>query len=283
MATRINSQLDADTKGFAASLHRFGFYFRPATLFVVAAGVVAIGIASTLTSPPKPAAVTAEKTGMAPAAKAASPADDGRVTVYFSESEKEKKDAVAQRAAPAPASPLARGNESKNAVRQEPGIDASVGTARVKEEMTFAPERDEPTLGAAPAPPAASSPRHAADESASEAEAVRKQAAPETRLRAATSAAAGSVRAAGTVEVVGKTAGSLRLTAPARLDGLSGPFDGTYRLELDGSGRVTDVARLFGGSGYEPAGLPERLRGLSFAPADVARTAGSVDVRIRLP
>jgi hypothetical protein len=233
--------------------------------------------------------VTAEKTGTAPAARAASPTDDGRVTVYFSESEKAKKDAVkdavAERAAPAPASPIARGNESKGAVRQEPVIIVSAGTAPVKEVMTFAPERDEPSLGAAaPAPPAAaSSPHRGVDESASEAEAVRKQAAPETRLRAATSTAAGSVRAAGTAEVVGKTAGALRLAAPARLESLSGPFDGTYRLELDGSGRVTDVARLFGGSGSEPAGLPERLRGLSFAPADAAHAAGSVDVRIRLP
>jgi hypothetical protein len=46
---------------------------------------------------------------------------------------------------------------------------------------------------------------------------------------------------------------------------------------------VADVVRLFGGSGTEPSGLPERLRALSFAPAEAARNAGSVDVKVRLP
>jgi hypothetical protein len=68
-----------------------------------------------------------------------------------------------------------------------------------------------------------------------------------------------------------------------RLEGLSGPFEGSYRLDLDDSGRVLEVVRLFGGSGAEPAGLNEKLRTLTFVPVEAARAAGSVDVKVRLP
>jgi hypothetical protein len=66
------------------------------------------------------------------------------------------------------------------------------------------------------------------------------------------------------------------------MEGLSGPFEGSYRLALDASGRVAGVVRLVGGSGTEPADLPERLRGLSFAPAEAAGSVGAVEVRVRL-
>jgi hypothetical protein len=289
LATRINSQVEADTKGLTASLHRFGFYFRPATLGVVAAGIVAVVIASAVMSPQRPSTTVAA--AKSPVAKAAEAPDDGRVNVFFSETEKEqkaKKDLAPAQAAPAPAgeAPAAparvdagsRSNDAKGRVRQEPVLVASAEAPRPKEEVSFAPERDAPALAAsAPAPAAA-------DESVAEGATMQKSVAPETtRLRAAAPQAAGAVRGSASLEVVGKTAGALRPAPPVRLDGLVGPFEGTYRLELDGSGRVTDVARLFGGSGSEPSGLPARLKGLSFGPADAARAAGSVDVKVRLP
>jgi hypothetical protein len=92
-----------------------------------------------------------------------------------------------------------------------------------------------------------------------------------------------AIRAIASAQVVGPSTGNLRLAVPARLDGLSGPFEGTYRLDLDGAGRVTRVVRLVGGSGSEPSGLFERLKDLSFTPAEAARAAGTVDVKVRLP
>jgi len=273
LATRINSQLEDDTKGLAASLHRFGFYFRPATLGVVGAGIVAIALSYTVMSPTKPVATVAES--KAQPAPAPAPADDGRVSVFFGESE--KKDAAPARVAEArPAAPAASypaealASDEKGSARQEPVQVASNETRKAKEEVAFAPERD------------------AAAESATEGVSMQKSAVADgARLRAAPApAAAGAVRAvpaAPAVDVVGKTAGTLRLAAPASLEGLSGPFDGSYRLELNGSGKVTEAVRLFGGSGIEPAGLQERLRTLTFVPADAARSAGSVDVRVRIP
>jgi hypothetical protein len=281
LATRVSAQVEDDTKGLAATLHRFGFYFRPATLGVVGAGIVAVALSYTVMSPSKPAAVVA-------AAKA-QPArvDDGRVSVFFSETE--KKDAgPARLAQSAPAAPAASypaealtDDAKGDARRQEPVRVASVETQRAKEEAAFAPERDAPR--SEPRAVAAS-----AENEIGEGALQKSVATDEVRLRAAASApaapaAAGAVRAASSVEVVGRSAGTLRLAAPASLAGLAGPFEGSYRLELDASGRVADVVRLFGGSGTEPSGLPERLRALSFAPAEAARNAGSVDVKVRLP
>ena len=59
LATRVNSQVEADTQGLAATFHRFGFYFRPATVFVFVAGLVAVGLTYTLRHPPQPAATVA--------------------------------------------------------------------------------------------------------------------------------------------------------------------------------------------------------------------------------
>jgi hypothetical protein len=294
LATRINSQLEDDTKGLAASLHRFGFYFRPATLGVVGAGIVAIALSYTVMSPTKPVTTVAESKARPAPAPASAPADDGRVSVFFGESE--KKDSAPARVAEArPAAPAASypaealASDAKKGARQEPVQVASNETRRAKEEVAFAPERDAPALAAAaPAPQAAADRRDAAAESAAEGVTMQKSVVADgARLRAAPApAAAGAVRAVPSlpaVDVVGKTAGTLRLAAPASLEGLSGPFDGSYRLELNGSGKVTEVVRLFGGSGVEPAGLQERLRALSFVPADAARSAGSVDVKVRLP
>ncbi len=277
IATRINGQLEEDTKGFAASLHRFGFYFRPATIGVIAAGIAAVTISHTLMSPPNPDA----SAGGPAATVAEAPVDDGRVNVFFSGPPATMKDAAAASAAP-PASAPARAAEPKAARRQEPVLVAAAETARAKEEDGFAPERDAPPP-AAPAPPAAVS-RDAAEASVARAETMQQSAgAEEKRLRAAAPEALGAVRPTGSVEVVGRASGVLRLEAPARLESLAGPFDGTYRLELDSSGRVTDVTRLAGGSGSEPGGLPDRLRALSFVPAEAARSAGAADVRVRLP
>jgi anti-sigma factor RsiW len=283
MATRVSAQVEADTKGLAASLHRFGFYFRPATLFVVGAGVVAVALTYTLRTPPQPAATVAQ-------AKAPAAADDGRVTVFLGGAERsDKKDSAAlPPASAAPADALAkaapakaRGNEVQGGARSEPVLVASAEAASEKKEA-FAPESDAPSL-AAPAP-AAPPARRDATEPAEAESAVRQKAATEsTRFQAPALRAAGATRAAASVEVVGKGAGSVRLLAPARLEGLSGPFEGSYRLELNPSGRPIDVVRLFGGSGTEPAGLKERLRGLSFGPGDALRGGASVDVKVRLP
>ncbi len=269
MSTRINSQLEDDTKGFTASLQRFGFYFRPATVGVIAAGIAAVTISYSVMSPPKPAATIAAVSEQAKAQPAAAPEDDGRVNAYFAEPEK-KKDAPApakELAAAAPAAPAAararsaapladaalaegRADDEKKLNRQEPTLIASSEASRAKnEDLAFAPERDTASrAAAAPAPQAA-----------------------------------GGLRALASAQVVGPSTGTLRLAVPARLDGLPGPFEGSYRLDLDGTGRVTRVVRLAGGSGSEPSGLSERLKDLSFTPAEAARTAGTVDVKVRLP
>ncbi len=252
LATRVNTQVENDTKGFAASLQRYGFYFRPATLGVLAAGIATVAIVHSLRTPSTPpATVVAAKE-----APAAAPVDDGRVSVFFGESRPQAAPAAPRAAGPGAdaASVAARGPASSSAdaakakERPEPVLVASAEASRPKEE-TFAPE---------PGP-----------------ELELDAAAASVRLGASAPSAAG-------VEVVGESAGSLRLAAPASLENLSGPFDGTYRLELDASGRVTDATRLPGGSGTEPAGLQERLKALSFAPGSAARAAGSVDVRVRL-
>jgi len=286
MATRVSAQVEADTKGLAASLHRFGFYFRPATLFVVGAGVVAVALAYTLRTPPQPAATVAQ-------AKAPAAVDDGRVTVFLGGAEKsDGKDAAALPSASAPADALAkaapaeaRGNEAKGGARSEPVLVASAEAASAKKEEAFAPEREAPSLAAA-APAASPARRDAADASEqAEAEgAVRQKAAAESiRFQAPAPRAAGATRAGASVEVVGKGVGAIRLLEPARFEGLSGPFEGSYRLELNPSGRPIDVVRLFGGSGTEPPDLQGRLRSLSFGPADALRGGTTVDVKVRLP
>ena len=286
LATRVASQVEAESQGLAAALHRYGFYFRPATIGVVVAGLVTVAFVVTLRNPPKPAATVA----VAKAPPAAAPADDGRVSVYFTEpGKKDAAPGAEAQAAPAAARPLAdapakrAADEVKGTARQEPVLVASTEAPREKEESSFAPETDAaPVAASAPAP---SAPRAQAAEVAEERVAMQKSAAPEgARLRAAAPAAVGGVRApAAAAEVVGKAAGTLRIAAGANLDGLSGPFEGTYRLELDGSGRVVEAVRLFGGSGTEPAGIANRLKAVTFAPAEAARAAGSVDVKVRLP
>lgn len=276
LATRVNSQVEADTQGLAATFHRFGFYFRPATVFVFVAGLVAVGLTYTLRHPPQPAATVA-------AARTAPAPSEPRVSVFFSPSE--KKDAVA------PASPAAAPSTAGEArladaapareaaaKAKEPVLVASAEPPRARDEKeeAFAPEPRAAKAAAAPAP---STILQSADFSRSAAAA---ESAPARGGNVVASAVGAVAPAAPAVEIVGKAAGSLRLSAPAKLDGLAGPFEGSYRLELDASGRVTEVVRLFGGSGTEPSGLGERLRGLSFAPVEVARGVGSVDLRVRI-
>lgn len=288
LATRVNSQVEADSQGLVASLHRFGFYFRPATVFVVVAGIVAVGLAYTLRNPPQPASTVAA----ARTAPAAAPADD-RVSVFFGPAGKAgQKDAAASPEA-APAAPaearLAEAAPAREAASkpQEPVLVASAESSRARDEKeeAFAPEPPAAKVASAPAPAAMP---QAADFSPAVVVAERPeivaQGAPARsgNTLAAASRASVVVPVGPTVEVVGKAAGALRLAAPAKLDGLAGPFEGSYRLDLDASGRVTEVVRLFGGSGTEPSGLGERLRGLSFVPAEAARGAGSVDVKVRI-
>ena len=292
LATRVNSQVEADTQGLAATLHRFGFYFRPATVFVFVAGLVAVGLTYTLRNPPKPDATVAQARS-APAAAAS----EGRVSVFLGPAEK-KKDAAAapERDLPAaaPAAPAevrlagdARDARPAEAKPQEPVLVASGASPGARDETaeTFAPEPRGARGVAAPAPmlqaadfsPAASA-ATATEVSPIETEAVRSKG-----VNALASAPAVKVSAAGSaVEIFGKAAGTLRLSSPARLDGLPGPFEGSYRLGLDASGRVIEVTRLFGGSGTEPAALADRLRALDFVPAEAARIAGSVDVKVRI-
>ncbi len=293
LSTRVRTQIEDDTRGLAATLHRFGFYFRPATVGVFVFGIVAVVLTSTLMTPPKPVATVAEATDPSKVQQAPAPEDDGRVNVFFAESVK-KSDASPAAVAAAPAAParvaaapdLSGANEVKGNLRQEPVLVASAETPREKEEaVSFAPERDAPALAAAaPAPPSAAASSAAADQIVAEGASLQKAAgSDEKRLRASVPQAAGATRIAATAQVVGKAAGTLGFSNPARLDGLAGPFEGSYRLDLDASGRVTGVVRLAGGSGSEPSGLAARLKDLSFTPVDAARTAGSVDVKVRLP
>ncbi len=293
LSTRVRSQVEGDTRGLAATLHRFGFYFRPATVGVVVFGIVAVVLTSTLMSPPKPVATVAEATDPSKVQPAPASEDDGRVNVFFAESaKKDGANPAAVEAVPAAparvaaASDPSRANEVKGKLRQEPVLVASAETPREKEEaVAFAPERDVPALAAAaPAPPSAATSSAAADEWVAERASLQKAAgSDEKRLRASAPQAAGAARVAASAQVVGKSAGTLGFSSPARLDGLAGPFEGSYRLDLDDSGRVTGVVRLVGGSGSEPSGLAARLKDLSFFPVDAARAAGSVDVKVRLP
>lgn len=273
LATRIGSQVEADTQGFAASLHKYGFYFRPATLGVIAAGIVTVAFIATLRNSPKPAVTVAEvKTAPAPVV------DDGRVTVYLGPAEKAKGETAAAIAPSAPASvpssesaaPVA----AREAARAEPVLVAEAETAPAGDAVRYAPERD--ALADEAAAPAA---RPAA--ASAEAEPQRK--AEGVSFRSAAPAPAGVASPGPSLGLVGKSSAGLRLATPARLDGLVGPFEGSYRLELTASGRVSEVVRLFGGSGEEPRALPDRLRALSFASSNGAPLAGPVDVRVRIP
>ncbi len=275
LATRVGSQVEADTQGFAATLHKYGFYFRPATFGVIAAGLVVVAVIATLRNPAKPVATVAEvKTAAAPAPAA----DEDRMTVYLASTEKPKEEAAAP-AAPVPAAPA---EAKKGAGRSEPVLAAKAESPVGRDEAGFAPERDAPVVDRVAAATSASEGRAAAGNAG-----VTRQeteAAP-ARLRAAAPAPApaGAERPSPKLDLVGKSSAGLRLAAPARLDGLAGPFDGSYRLELNASGRVSEVVRLFGGSGTEPPALPDRLRTLSFASSNGAPLAGPVDVRVRLP
>lgn len=275
LATRVNGQVEADTKGLAATLHRFGFYFRPATIGVVVAGIVAVAIAYTVVTPQKPSATVAAKARPAPA-------DDGRVTVYLGPADKAKAEAKDSAAAPAGGAPASDAGRAEarpaRPAEAEPVLVASAETAREKKEQAWTPEADASVAPSAPAPAALE--ESVARDAVAQKGAVAEEGA---RFRVAAPAAVGAARAVTGVEIVGRSAGALRLASPARLDGLTGPFEGNYRLELDASGRVTDVVRLFGGSGSEPAALQVRLRALSFGPAVEAAAAQSVDVRVRIP
>lgn len=291
LSTRVRAQVENDTRGLAATLHRFGFYPRPATLGVLGAGIFAVVITSTLVVPPKPDATLAE----ARSKDASAAPDDGRVAVFFAESQK-KADAAgaaaapaAPAAAPATAAPArSRGSEGAP-VRQEPVLVASAEAPREKEEsLSFAPERDvQPLPAAAPAPAPAPAVGVAAEEPVERAS-LQKAVASEAKRKggpyqqAAGASFADAQVAGASAQVVGKAAGSLRFASPARLDGLAGPFEGTYRLDLDGAGRVAAVVRL-SGTGAEPSGLVARLKELSFAPADAARAEGAVEVKVRVP
>lgn len=272
LGTRVQVQVETDTQGFAAVLHRYGFYFRPATVGIVVLGFsVAAVVYSVRQSPAPTETIAAVGEQAAPA-----PVDDGRVSVYFLETAKKEG---APAAGPAAAPARARAEEPKPAARPEPVLVASAEAPRSRDETTFAPERDTTALAsAAPAPAAA--PREQAESASEERVATQKSAASLDAARPRSAAPQASPAA--TVDVVGASAGALRPVPPLGLEGLPGPFEGSYRLELDASGRVARVVRLAGGSGTEPAGLPEKLRGLSFAPAEAAGSVGAVEVRVRL-
>lgn len=265
LATRVASQVEADTRGFAATLHKYGFYFRPATFGVIAAGLVVVAVIATLRNPPKPVATVAEvKTAPAPAA------GEDRMTVYLATTEKPKGEAAAPAAPAAVAAPA----EAKGAGRSEPVLAAKAEGSAGRNEVGFAPERD-----------ALANDRLASAASASEAMARQEAESAPARLGAAAPAPAppSAELPSPRLDLVGSSSAGLRLAAPARLDGLPGPFDGSYRLKLTSSGRVAEVVRLLGGSGAEPPALPDRLRTLSFASSNGAPMSGPVDVRVRLP
>lgn len=275
LGTRVQVQVEADTQGIAAVLHRYGFYFRPATVGIVALGIgVAAVVYSVRQSPMPDATVAAVAEQAAPA-----PEDDGRVSVYFMETE--RRAAPPAPAAPPPAAPArARSEEPKPAARQEPVLVASAEAPRANEEVPYAPEREPATL-ASTAPVAASVPRGQSGGADAERVEMQKSAALSDALRARPAAPAPA--AAATVEVVGASAGSLRPAGPLGLEGLRGAFEGSFRLRLDRAGRVTGVVRLDEGTGAEPPHLRERLGGLSFAPAAEAGAVGEVEIRVRIP
>lgn len=275
LATRVVSQVEADTRGFAATLHKYGFYFRPATFGVIAAGLVVVAVIATLRNPPKPVATVAEvKAAPAP------PAGEDRMTVYLATTEKPKEEAAAP-AAPAPAASGAPA-KAKGAGRPEQVLAAKAERPVGRDQAGFALERDALAADRVASATSASEGRVAAGN----AEAARQETEPAPARQRAAAPAPAPPSAAGPspmLDLVGKSSAGLRLAAPARLDGLAGPFDGSYRLELTASGRVSEVVRLFGGSGVEPRALPDRLRALSFASSNGAPPAGPVDVRVRIP
>ncbi|HYN42546.1 MAG TPA: hypothetical protein VE129_12260, partial [Thermoanaerobaculia bacterium] len=128
LSTRVRSQVENDTVGVAATLHRFGFYFRPATVGVFVFGIVAVVLTSTIMSPPKPVATVAEAKDQSTVQPAPVLEDDGRVNVFFAESAK-KADAGPAPVSAAPARIAAtadqsRANEAKGKLRQEPVLVA---------------------------------------------------------------------------------------------------------------------------------------------------------------
>ncbi|MHB8799299.1 MAG: anti-sigma factor family protein [Thermoanaerobaculia bacterium] len=273
LATRVASQVEADTRGFAATLHKYGFYFRPATFGVIAAGLVVVAVIATLRNPPKPVATVAEvKAAPAP------PASEDRMTVYLATTEKPKEEAATPAALAAVGAPA----EAKGGGRSEPVLAAKAEGSPGGDKAGFAPERDAPANDRLASATSASEGRAAAESAAMGRQEA--EAAP-ARLRAAAPAPAppSAERPSPRLDLVGSSSAGLRLAAPARLDGLAGPFDGSYRLELTASGRVAEVVRLFGGSGAEPPALSDRLRTLSFASSNGAPMSGPVDVRVRLP
>ncbi len=276
LGTRVQVQVEADTQGFTAVLQRYGFYFRPATVGIVVLGISMAVVVSSLRQSPTPTATVAA----AGEAAAPAPVDEGRVDVYFLETaKKEAAPASAPAAGPAAEPARARNEAPKPAARQEPVLVASAEAPREKEETAFAPERDTTSLPSV-APAADSGPGGRAEAGAEERVAMQKSASGLDATRARLAAA--PAPSVATVDVVGDSAGVLRPVPPLGLEGLSGPFEGSYRLGLSASGRVTGVVRLVGGSGAEPAGLADRLKGLSFAPAEAAGSAGAVEVRVRL-
>ena len=203
---------------------------------------------------------------------------EDRMTVYLATTQKPKEEAAAP-AAPVPAAPA---EAKKGAGRSEPVLVAKAETPAGRVEGGFAPERD--ALADSQVASAEAVPRVRA--AAENEQAARQEtASAPARLGAAAPAPAppGAERPSPRLDLVGTSSAGLRLSAPARLDGLTGPFDGSYRLELTAAGRVSEVVRLFGGSGTEPPALPDRLRTLSFASSNGAPLAGPVDVRVRLP
>lgn len=284
LGTRVQVQVEADTQGIAAVLQRYGFYFRPATVGIIALGIGVAVVASSLRQSPGtsgPVATVAERAAPAPE-------DDGRVSVYFLETGNEGAAPAAPPASAPAAAPPARAAAPSRAAdevprpaeRPEPVLVASAEASRAREDASFAPERDAIALAAtAPGPaPAARGQdggivlqRMETQKSASSPDAARLQAAPP------------APGAGAAVEVVGASAGSLRPGSPLGLEGLMGSFEGRYRLRLDHAGRVVGVVRLDEGAGAEPPLLRERLGQLSFAPAAEAGAVGEVEVRVRIP
>jgi hypothetical protein len=71
-----------------------------------------------------------------------------------------------------------------------------------------------------------------------------------------------------------------RLLSPAAQSRVPKALTALFRLELDRSGRVTGVTKLFSVPSVPPDGVEQILKNLEFAPVPGASPRGSVDVRI---
>lgn len=103
LATRVNAQVDENTRGLSSSLHRFGLFPGKGAIGVAAGALVVLAIGATLLNPPKADAPATAKIATGATTATAAEQDDGRVHVFFQETQKGKPGGAPAAAPPPPA------------------------------------------------------------------------------------------------------------------------------------------------------------------------------------